>query len=101
MTDQKQADLKVPSVREMLSDIDRLLEKGDVETAFNMGKVASNQARISHALAMEALAKISIAKKDKDSAASFFKIALDILCEDDAGEKTIATHIKEQLSKLT
>lgn len=84
----------------MLKNTDELLEKGEIDTADNMSKVASVQARISYALAMNARAKVSLAKKDEDSAASYFRIAVEILNKENAEEKNIANHIKEQLSKI-
>jgi len=91
---------ELPSVREMLKNTDELLEKGEIDTADNMSKIASVQARISYALAMEMRAKVSLAKKDKDSAASYFKMAIEILNKENTEEKNIANHIKEQLSKI-
>jgi len=97
----KMAEQKLPSVREMLKNIDELLEKGEIKTAENMSMVASVQARISYALAMEMLGRVSLAKKDKDSAASYFKMAVEILDKENTEEKNMADHIKEQLSKIT
>lgn len=94
------AEKELPSVREMLKNIYELLEKGEIDTADNMSKVASVQARISYALAMNARARVSLAKKDKDSAAAYFRMAIEILNKENAEEKDIANHIKEQLSKI-
>ncbi|MFZ2970202.1 MAG: hypothetical protein WA063_03585 [Minisyncoccia bacterium] len=91
---------ELPSVREMLKNIDELLEKGEIETADNMSRVASAQARISYAMAMETRGRVSLAKKDVNSAKSYFKMAIEILNKENAEEKNIANHIKEQLSKI-
>lgn len=95
--------LKVPSVREMLANINKLLSNGEIDTAINLGILASTQARISYALAQKAMADICIKRQnkgDRDAAKAYLAGAVDILCPEHVEEKVIQDNIKEQLSKL-
>lgn len=96
--------LKVPSVRDMLADINTLLTNGEISSAINLGILASTQARISYALTQKAMADICLKRGiqgDRDAAKAFLARAVDILCPEHIEEKVIQDSIKVQLSKLT